>query len=84
MPLPNHARSRRFLVALLCGLLAAGCAGAPAQQMSDARQAIRAAEQAGAQQHAPELRAEAQQLIERARVNLQKGKRKEISGHKIL
>jgi hypothetical protein len=62
-----------LLVALLCALLAAGCAGAPAQQMSDARQAIRAAEQAGARQHAPELLAEAQQLVERARVNLQKG-----------
>ena len=66
MPLPNHARSRRFLVALLCGLLAAGCAGAPAQQMSDARQAIRAAEQAGAQQHAPLLT-----LLESVRTTVQ-------------
>ena len=62
-----------LVVALLCGLLAAGCAGAPAQQMSDARQAIRAAEQAGAGQHAPALLAEAQQLVERARLNLEKG-----------
>jgi hypothetical protein len=62
-----------LIVALLCGLLAAGCAGAPAQQMSDARQAIRAAEQAGAGQHAPQLLAEAQQLVERARLNLEKG-----------
>jgi hypothetical protein len=73
MPLHNRLTSPWPLVALLCGLLAAGCAGAPAQQMSDARQAIRAAELAGAQQHAPELLAQAQQLVERARVNLQNG-----------
>jgi hypothetical protein len=73
MPPLNRLKSRWYLVALLGGLLAAACAGAPAQQMSDARQAIRAAEQAGAEQHAPELLAEAQQLVERARVSLQKG-----------
>ena len=73
MPPLRRPKSPSLVVALLCGLLAAGCAGAPAQQMSDARQAIRAAEQAGAGQHAPELLAEAQQLVERARVNLQKG-----------
>jgi PBP1b-binding outer membrane lipoprotein LpoB len=73
MPLLSRPTSPRFLVALLCAVLVAGCVGAPAQQMSDARQAIRAAEQAGARQHAPELLTEAQQLVERARVNLQKG-----------
>ena len=73
MPPLSRPKLPSLVVALLCGLLAAGCAGAPAQQMSDARQAIRAAEQAGAGQHAPELLAEAQQLVERARINLQKG-----------
>jgi hypothetical protein len=73
MPPLSRPKSVPLVVALLCGLLAAGCAGAPAQQMSDARQAIRAAEQAGAGQHAPALLAEAQQLVERARVNLEKG-----------
>lgn len=73
MPPLSRPKLPSLVVALLCGLLAAGCAGAPAQQMSDARQAIRAAEQAGAGQHAPELLAEAQQMVERARVNLQKG-----------
>jgi len=73
MPPLSRPISFWFLVALLCAMLAAGCAGAPAQQMSDARQAIRAAEQAGARQHAPELLADAQQLVDRARVNLQKG-----------
>ena len=73
MPLLRRPISPSLVVALLCGLLAAGCAGAPAQQMSDARQAIRAAEQAGAGQHAPALLAEAQQLVERARLNLENG-----------
>ena len=73
MPPLSRPTFPSLFVALLCGLLAAGCAGAPAQQMSDARQAIRAAEQAGAGQHAPELLAEAQQLVDRARENLQKG-----------
>lgn len=73
MPPLSRPKLPSLVVALLCGLLAAGCAGAPAQQMSDARQAIRAAEQAGAGQHAPALLAEAQQLVERARLNLEKG-----------
>lgn len=73
MPPLSRSTSPLLLVALFCGLLAAGCAGAPAQQMSDARQAIRAAEHAGAGQYAPELLAEAQQLVERARLNLEKG-----------
>jgi hypothetical protein len=73
MPPLSHPKSLSLVVALLCGLLAAGCAGAPAQQMSDARQAIRAAEQAGAGKHAPALLGEAQQLVERARVNLETG-----------
>jgi hypothetical protein len=73
MPPLSRPKLPSLVVALLCGLLAAGCAGAPAQQMSDARQAIRAAEQAGAGQHAPALLAEAQQLVESARLNLEKG-----------
>ena len=40
---------------------------------SDARQAIRAAERAGAQQYAPELLAEAKALVETARQNVHKG-----------
>jgi hypothetical protein len=68
---------RRFslpllLASLLLGLQLAGCAGAPVQEMSNARQAIRAAKAAGAEQHAPELYHEAQQLVEAARLNLGK------------
>jgi hypothetical protein len=45
----------------------------PLQQMSDARQAIRAAERAGAEQHAPELLDEARALVKAASENLHKG-----------
>jgi hypothetical protein len=63
-----------FLLAVLsAGATLGGCAGAPFQEMSDARQAIRAAERAGAAQHAPEMLGEARGLVERARLGMQKG-----------
>lgn len=65
---------------LLCGLLlallcagAAGCAGAPVQEMSNARQAIKAARDAGAERAAPEQFSEARSLLEQAETSLQKG-----------
>jgi hypothetical protein len=65
---------RRFtLPLLLAASLLAGCAGAPLQEMSDARQAIRAAERAGAEKHAPAPLAESRQLVEKARSSMQKG-----------
>ena len=69
---------RRHLLPLLMTLLFAGgllggCAGMPLQEMSDARQAIRAAERAGAQQYAPELLGEAKALVETARQDMHKG-----------
>ncbi|HTE40063.1 MAG TPA: DUF4398 domain-containing protein [Steroidobacteraceae bacterium] len=42
------------------------CASAPVQEMSDARQAIRAAQDAGASTKAPQPLAEAQSLLTRA------------------
>ncbi len=65
-----------LLAALLAGVTLGGCAGAPLQEMSDARQAVRAAERAGAEKHAPEPLAEARQLVEQARLNMQKGEYK--------
>jgi len=69
---------RRFarpflLAALFVAPLVAGCAGMPLQQMSDARQAIRAAERAGAEKHAPQLLGEARQLVESARQSMHEG-----------
>jgi hypothetical protein len=62
--MPHHLR---YL--LLLGLFAAlaACATAPpVQEMSDARQAIAAAREAGAQEHAADRLQEAQRLLESA------------------
>ena len=50
------ARTTAFLrgVALLTLLIPAGCESMPVQEMSDARQAIMAAKEAGAEEHAAE------------------------------
>jgi len=61
------------LASLLIGIQIAGCVGAPVQEMFDARQAIRAARQAGAEQHAPAELAEAQRYLDLAKGNLQHG-----------
>ena len=57
------------LASLLVGLVA--CAGAPVQEMSDARQAIAAARAAGAPARAPDNFQAAQAAIERAESHLQ-------------
>lgn len=61
-----------LLAALLAGATLGGCAGAPIQEMSDARQAIHAAERAGAAKYAPDTLGEARALVDRARVGMQK------------
>lgn len=62
-----------FVFALAaCGLLSA-CASAPVQEMSNARQAIRAARDAGAERVASEQMSEALAFLERAEANLQTG-----------
>ena len=59
------------LVLVSCmGLVA--CAGAPVQEMSNARQAIKAARDAGAGKKAPNTLNEAEALLDRAEDNLQK------------
>lgn len=60
-------------IAATCLLMLLGaCAGAPVQEMSDARQAIRAAQAAGAAERAPEELAGAQRLIDDAQGRLQR------------
>jgi len=59
-----------LLIALL--LLFAGCATAPTQEMSDARQAVSAAQDAGADKHAPEILKEAEEQLDRAGEELHK------------
>jgi hypothetical protein len=62
------------LLPLLAAMLAfAGCAGAPVQEMSNARQAVRAANNAGADASAPELMSEARKMLKSAETNLRHG-----------
>src|SRR5262252_2154948 len=69
-------RNRRQAVLLSCLLSAVllfiGCASAPVQEMSDARQAIRAAQDAGAAAKAPQTFAQAQDALSRAESLLNK------------
>lgn len=71
-------QSSRFFVAKLVPLLLAvavlGCSTAPpVQEMSDARQAIAAAREAGAENLAPDGLAEAEQLLDGAEQYLEQG-----------
>jgi hypothetical protein len=50
----------------------AACAGAPVQEMSNARQAIRAARDAGAEKAAPQKLSEAEALLIRAEDSLER------------
>jgi hypothetical protein len=69
-PLSPRLLRGLFLTVLCAGVW--GCAGVPAQEMSNARQAIRAARDAGAEQVAPQQLSEAQTLLEQAEGNLQR------------
>jgi hypothetical protein len=60
------------LIATALLLALSGCAGAPVQEMSDARQAINAARAAGAAETAPEPLAQATELLASAEQALQK------------
>lgn len=57
---------------LVVALAIAGCAGAPVQEMSNARQAIRAARDAGAEKAAPQKLSEAEALLIRAEDSLER------------
>lgn len=69
-----------FPVARWCGLIglvltvATGCATAPTQEMSDARQAIQAARNAGARDHAPRALDSAEGLVSRAEQAIEGGR----------
>lgn len=69
-----RARSRLATrcAAVAALLLLAGCASAPVQEMSDARQAIQAAEEAGAAAYAPEALQDAKRLLTSAERKLQR------------
>ncbi|MDX1606196.1 MAG: DUF4398 domain-containing protein [Candidatus Competibacterales bacterium] len=58
---------------LLCLLLLSACVTAPVQEMSDARQAIRSAEEAGAEQLSPDALYAARRALQKAREWLDQG-----------
>jgi hypothetical protein len=71
---PMGSRVRIALVLLLCSmtLCLIGCASAPVQEMSNARQAIAAADDAGASATAGTLMSEARALMTSAEDKLQR------------
>jgi len=69
---PLRVTIARLLLATMAAGLLAGCASAPVQEMSDARQAIRAAQDAGAAQSAAATLTEAQTALNRAEGYLNK------------
>jgi hypothetical protein len=70
---PQRTFPLAMAAALLCVALVSGCAGWPVQEMSNARQAIVAAEKAGAEKYAPQTLAEAQRLLASAKSHSNKG-----------
>lgn len=66
------ARLRQFAFILVVVTTLTACAGAPVQEMSDARQAIQAAEEAGAGDHAPGLLQQARFSLDAAEAKLEK------------
>ena len=65
---------RAGLVLSILVVALAGCASAPVQEMSDARQAISAARAAGGERYTPETLEEAERLINRASHELSLGR----------
>ena len=66
-------RFQTLLAIVAFAATAAGCAGWPVQEMSNARQAISAAQKAGAERYAPEPYAEARKLLSDASASARKG-----------
>lgn len=64
-------RDLRPIGVLVFSLLLAGCASAPVQEMSDARQAIEAAEHVDARANAPEFYFQAKEHLKAAEFALQ-------------
>ncbi len=58
---------------LVVTLAVGGCVGWPVQEFSDARQAISAAQKAGADKHAPVELAEARKLLANAKASANRG-----------
>jgi PBP1b-binding outer membrane lipoprotein LpoB len=64
--LPGRTTAFIRIAITAAALLAAGCESMPVQEMSDARQAIMAAREAGAEEHAAEVLLEAEESLQSA------------------
>jgi len=73
MQSPRRRTLPLLAAASLLAVQLAGCAGLPAQEMSNARQAVQAARKAGADKYAPTEMAEADRLLKSATANVRKG-----------
>jgi hypothetical protein len=72
MPRVSISRWTAAIVLMVSAGGLAGCVSAPVQEMSNARQAIKAARDAGAERIAPQVLSEAQTLLQQAESSLQK------------
>jgi hypothetical protein len=70
--MPSQSFLRCLAILMLASLGLAACAGAPVQEMSNARQAIKAARDAGGGLSAPQSLVEAEALLNRAEDSLQR------------
>jgi len=66
----NRLLNIKFLKACIAACLLSGCASAPIQEMSDARQSLQAAQAAGAGTHAPAVMQQAQKDLAAAEKSL--------------
>jgi len=64
--LPGRTTAFIRIAIIATAMLAAGCESMPVQEMSDARQAIMAAREAGAEEHAAEVLLEAEESLQSA------------------
>jgi hypothetical protein len=74
----------KISISLMLVALLWGCGVAPVQEMSDARQAIHAAKEAGAGAYLPEKIHKAQELISKAEAELEAGRYAEARHNAIL
>jgi arginine exporter protein ArgO len=77
----HHQNLWRAVVCSLCSGLLLGCATAPVQEMSDARQAVAAAVQAGGEQRLPTQMQAARAALSQAEVALRNRQFKQARSH---
>lgn len=80
----KYCRLRLVLPGAVLLILLGACAGIPVQELSDARQAVRAAEEVGADDHAPIHYERAETLLGRAERAMAAGEYEKARGEAIF